>query len=123
MGDLQRCFISELNKDFGRAVEALVDEIRENTPRDTGNLRSSIKASIGTFEVVVSTNTGEEYPSILDSGSGPYTIRARTKKALFWAGADHPVKEVNHPGSTKHKGWWDDAWEAGLVDFDRIVGC
>lgn len=27
-----------------------------------------------------------------------YTIRPKSKKALFWPGARHPVKEVIHPG-------------------------
>jgi hypothetical protein len=29
---------------------------------------------------------------------GPYPIRPRTKRALFWKGAAHPVKRVSHPG-------------------------
>ena len=30
----------------------------------------------------------------------PRVIRPRSKKALAWPGARHPVKEVRHPGST-----------------------
>lgn len=34
-----------------------------------------------------------------DEGTdGPYTIRPRRKRALFWAGAAHPVRVVRHPG-------------------------
>ncbi len=30
----------------------------------------------------------------------PHEILPRHKKALFWEGAAHPVRRVNHPGST-----------------------
>lgn len=30
----------------------------------------------------------------------PHVILPRNKKALFWEGAAHPVRRVNHPGST-----------------------
>lgn len=36
---------------------------------------------------------------ILEFGSRPHVIRARNAQALFWEGADHPVKQVNHPGT------------------------
>lgn len=36
---------------------------------------------------------------ILERGSRPHIIEASTKKALFWQGADHPVRKVNHPGT------------------------
>jgi hypothetical protein len=35
----------------------------------------------------------------LEQGTGPHVIFPRTKKALFWPGADHPVRFVNHPGT------------------------
>ena len=28
-----------------------------------------------------------------------HVIRPKVKRALFWPGAAHPVKKVNHPGS------------------------
>jgi hypothetical protein len=34
-----------------------------------------------------------------DKGTkGPYMIRPRRKKALYWKGARHPVRVVRHPG-------------------------
>lgn len=32
-------------------------------------------------------------------GTKPHVIEARNKEALFWPGAAHPVKKVNHPGT------------------------
>jgi hypothetical protein len=43
--------------------------------------------------------TTDEIFGYQDKGTkGPYTIRPRTKRALFWKGAAHPVKRVSHPG-------------------------
>lgn len=48
---------------------------------------------------------GVRYAKWLEEGTGlygphkqRYTIRPKNKKALFWPGAAHPVKSVNHPG-------------------------
>jgi len=42
---------------------------------------------------------GVRYGGILEEGSPPHVIRAKNKKALYWRGAKHPVKQVNHPGT------------------------
>ncbi len=43
-----------------------------------------------------------EYATIQHDGgkTPPCVIKPRNKKALYWSGAKHPVKSVNHPGST-----------------------
>jgi hypothetical protein len=38
------------------------------------------------------------------------------KKALFWKGASHPVKKVNHPG-TKAQPFLFPAWEEERPQF------
>lgn len=35
----------------------------------------------------------------LGGKTSPHIIKPKFKKALFWPGAGHPVKEVKHPGS------------------------
>lgn len=43
--------------------------------------------------------TDDEIFIYQDKGAkGPYEIRPRRKRALFWRGARHPVKRVVHPG-------------------------
>lgn len=39
------------------------------------------------------------YAIFVHEGTRPHTILPRFKKALYWAGAAHPVKKVNHPGT------------------------
>lgn len=47
---------------------------------------------------VTVTNTSD-HADILEQGSRPHVIEAKNKQALFWKGARHPVKKVNHPGT------------------------
>ena len=70
----------------------------------TGRLKSSVKPiqarAVGdTLECGISANT--EYAAIHEYGgrTSPHVIEPRTAGALFWPGASHPVKRVNHPGS------------------------
>jgi phage gpG-like protein len=45
-----------------------------------------------------SVGTDRVYAAFHQFGTRPYVIRPKKKKYLFWAGAKHPVKKVNHPG-------------------------
>jgi hypothetical protein len=40
-----------------------------------------------------------KYARWVEEGTGPHVILPRHKKALFWPGADHPVRMVFHPGT------------------------
>lgn len=64
----------------------------------TGALTRSIAVtSVDDNHVVVSTD--RPYAAFHQFGTkGPYTIRARLGGGLFWPGAKHPVKSVQHPG-------------------------
>ena len=72
--------------------------ISSNGSVKTGHLRQGIATSVGNMEVTVHTSN-IKYARIVEEGSRPHTIRPRGKKALYWKGAKHPVKSVNHPGS------------------------
>jgi hypothetical protein len=39
------------------------------------------------------------YSPYVEFGTKPHTILPKDKKALWWPGAAHPVKSVNHPGT------------------------
>jgi phage gpG-like protein len=66
---------------------------------DSGLLRNSIH-----FKALargVEGYTDKKYAAIQHFGgtTAAHTIKPRYKKALFWPGAGHPVKSVQHPGS------------------------
>jgi hypothetical protein len=53
---------------------------------------------VGKRRVVGQVISDANYSMAVHAGARPHVIRARRKKALWWEGADHPVKQVNHPG-------------------------
>ena len=72
--------------------------ISNNGSVKTGHLRHGITTNVGNMEVTVHTSN-IKYARLVEEGTRPHTIRAKNKKALYWKGAKHPVKSVNHPGS------------------------
>jgi phage gpG-like protein len=72
---------------------------------DTGRLRSSITHEItqGPTGLVARIGSNVEYARYVEEGTlgtMPPEIRPRSKRALFWAGAEHPVAVIyNHPGA------------------------
>ena len=69
------------------------------TLSDTGRLRRSFTVEAGNDRVAVGTNV--IYAAIHHFGgkTPARVITAKNGKALFWPGARHPVRSVNHPGS------------------------
>jgi phage virion morphogenesis protein len=69
------------------------------TLQDTGRLAASITSRSTGNQAVVGTNV--VYAAIHQFGgkTPAHVIKPKNKKALFWPGASHPVKSVNHPGS------------------------
>ncbi len=97
-----------LSDRFGDALDRLVDIAEVQSIRDSGATAASHGSRrAGRFEGVVFADTPQA--AIQDKGTQPYTIRPASKQALFWPGASHPVTKVNHPGVSKHIGWWSDA--------------
>lgn len=89
------------NKAVKRVGELFVADfwgnLREEAPVDHGRLAGSfqLRGGDGTWHIV----SGVEYAMAAWKGSKPHVILPRNKKALFWPGANHPVKRVNHPGT------------------------
>lgn len=85
-----------------RAIELIATEVWGNiareAPIDTGRLAGSWKLSrIGPMSYSIATNV--IYASYVHEGTSPHTIVPVNKAALWWPGAPHPVKKVNHPGT------------------------
>lgn len=67
---------------------------------ESGHLRGSIRYQLqGTNGVAIGTNRVYAAIQQLGGKTSPSVIVPKTKKALFWPGAAHPVKSVRHPGS------------------------
>ena len=107
---------TDLNK-FSVILRELPDEIKNDVRKDvknsafniernakssvnvkTGHLRRSISTKMGDMEATIHTSN-LKYAPMVEFGTRPHIIRAKNKKALYWKGASHPVKQVSHPGS------------------------
>ena len=76
----------------------------QTSPIKTGVLRNSLSMEVDeeklSGQVYVPENSpASKYAPLIElTGSIAHEIRPVNKKALFWKGASHPVKKVNHPG-------------------------
>lgn len=67
----------------------------------TGHARQSIHSGVeeNGGGVTIYLSHGIQYGRYLEEGTPPHVIRPKEKQALYWYGAEHPVKKVNHPGT------------------------
>ncbi len=70
---------------------------RTNVPWKTGNLLHSFRFTTG--YLMARWYPTAAYAAFVELGTKPHVILPRSKQALYWPGAAHPVKSVNHPGT------------------------
>ena len=72
--------------------------ISSNKSVKTGHLMRSISTDVKGLEATIHTSN-LKYAPMVEFGTKAHIIRPKNKKALYWKGANRPVKQVNHPGS------------------------
>jgi len=95
-----RTLVTSAKRDaMQRVVLAGERLVKLEAPVKQGTLRRSIvgRVEAGGDRGVVGTNV--RYARGVHDGTRPHIIRPRTKKAVNWPGARHPVRSVRHPGS------------------------
>ena len=88
-----------LDRSIDLSLQELWGNVMQNSPRDPKNGRlagSWTYRKTGFMSGFVGTNV--HYALIQNDGVDPFMIYPRSKQALHWPGADHPVTEVMHPG-------------------------
>ena len=75
-----------------------MSNLTSNGSVKTGHLRRSISVDMGNLEATIHTSN-VKYAVMVEKGTKAHIIKPKSKKALYWKGASHPVKQVNHPGS------------------------
>lgn len=73
-------------------------ELQKAAPKDTGRMARSFPGTLKVSNNNISFLL-PEYTLFVEYGTPPHVILPKTKKALNWRGAEHPVKKVNHPGT------------------------
>ena len=84
------------SKGLSYAAEDLVRVLMMNSPVDHGLLKSWFIESLTDDEAHIKTPA--EYAAYVNYGTKSYVIEPVSKQALYWEGAEHPVKRVHHPG-------------------------
>lgn len=82
-------------------AHALANQAKANAPVDTGNLRNSIGVVVRLFPdgAQGEVEPKAEYNMAVEYGTKAHRILPRSRKALSWPGARHPVRGVDHPGT------------------------
>ena len=66
-------------------------------PYKTGQLSMTFFSTVSNLTATWGPTV--HYAADVEFGTGPHVILPVNKKALYWRGASHPVKKVNHPGT------------------------
>ncbi len=74
----------------------LLAALQAAAPTRTGRLRDSIVVRV---DGDGRRFFGAPYAAFVVGGTKPHLILPRTRRALFWPGARHPVRQVRHPGT------------------------
>ena len=105
--------LNELSKEFiqqgmEKTAQDLINNLMQNSPVDHGLLKQWAVTSQSDTEIVIQSPA--EYAAYQNYGTGPYDIYPKgvgtfhagrqltSGSALWWPGAEHPVKHVHHPG-------------------------
>lgn len=88
-----------MTEELSQAIRKTVMYIRgravSNAPVKTGRLRASAYTNFKPLYGEIGFNAS--YAAAVHDGSKAHIIRARGG-GLYWKGAAHPMKQVNHPG-------------------------
>lgn len=107
MAELDLIGIVNLSEDLETAVSqatkasllAIESIEKESAPHKTGNLVNAITTAADDTGGLVYVSGAAPYARYVHEGTGIYgpkgqPIRPKLKKALFWAGAAHPVRQI-----------------------------
>ncbi|MGA5506828.1 HK97 gp10 family phage protein [Streptomyces umbrinus] len=98
-----RRYVGRMSDDVKQAVNQtrldVQSEARRRAPVDTGRLRSSIvsRAENSGRSVGYVVGSNVVYARAIEFGRDEMDIFPKTKQALFWPGAAHPVAKVHVP--------------------------
>lgn len=117
--ELLKHILDTLKEKLTSAALVVERRAKQFCPRRTGTLVRSITHEIKDKSAFIGSNV--EYAPIVELGSRPHIIRPNVAGALYWKGAEHPVKIVHHPG-TRPKPYLRPALESSIPDIKKIFG-
>jgi len=94
--------IPRIVRRHGEQLNALMRvKLYQVVNRRTGHTGESIQAEFKDVPGGAEAQVGpeSEVGPWIEFGTEPHTILPKNRQALFWEGAEHPVKRVEHPGT------------------------
>lgn len=91
-----------------KAVESGIAEVQKKAtkgvlPWKTGMLTQSFGLGLVIGRLFAKVGPTVAYAIFVHEGTSPHVILPKNGKALFWRGAAHPVRSVNHPGTRPNR--------------------
>ena len=106
-----------VSQELEKTAHRIERQAKELTPIDTGELRRSIVTEGSGLDYEIGTNL--EYSEYIEDGTSPHIINGNPY--LYWEGASHPVRSVNHPGNRAYL-YMETACDTQTEDIeDRIA--
>ncbi|GAA2860106.1 HK97-gp10 family putative phage morphogenesis protein [Nonomuraea rubra] len=93
---------------------------QNKAPVDTGNLKNSIGVDPIDDWMGFEAGPTAAYGADVEYGTEPHEIKARNAGALFWEGAEHPVKSIQHPG-TDPQPYMRPAFDQATEPLDKVM--
>ncbi|MER7213212.1 HK97 gp10 family phage protein [Streptosporangium sp. NPDC000239] len=134
-GDFEFDELLELKVELGKAgskaetlAKAVVAKVGHDTVAgaqalvlvDTGNLKNSIGADFDEDGLGFTAGPTANYGADVEYGTAAHVIVPRDAKALWWPGAEHPVKRVRHPG-TAPQPYMRPAFEQATAPLEQVL--
>lgn len=91
--------------------------VKGTVPWRTGFLTQSFRAELS--DAVLKWFPTASYAPYVEFGTKAHTILPSEKKALYWPGAEHPVRSVRHPG-TKPNQFMERIIEQSQPEIDNV---
>lgn len=92
------------------AAHSVERDLAASAPTDTGEMSQSgeVSTSAAGTGATASVTFTADHASFQDEGTGPHTIQGSPFLAFEIGGQTVIVRSVQHPGSTKNRGWFTD---------------
>lgn len=113
------------------AVDSVLAELDRRVPRGSGPARGRrlaqtrrVRDRSGGRRLSTTIEYQAPQAAFTDEGTRPHRIQGNPLLVFYWPRAGRTVflRHANHPGSTKHKGWFSDATDAGHWDRALRLG-
>jgi hypothetical protein len=98
----QACRQEGVYDDLEHRAERVIAAARASVNVVTGNYNRKLRKERFTRrgKAGVRVIAAADYALVLERGSAPHVIEPKNKQALHWPGAEHPVRRVQHPGTS-----------------------